>query len=82
MFVTPCRRRVGMIRKGSLDGLAEEVGDPELLELALADYERGERRERSSRKDYVLGWVAAYRRLMGTVGGARNDQGASLTVAA
>lgn len=68
-----------MIRKGSLDGLLEEVGDPELLELALTDYEQRLRRERSSRKDYVLGWVAAWRRLHGEV---RKTVSADLTVAA
>jgi hypothetical protein len=52
-----------MIRKGSIDGLAEEIGDAELLRLALEDYDLGKRRERASRVDFVLGWVAAYRRL-------------------
>lgn len=52
-----------MIRKGSLDGLAEEVGDRALLELALEDYRLSRRRDRASRKDYVMGWVAAVRRL-------------------
>lgn len=52
-----------VVRKGSIDGLAEEIGDPALLALALADYERSRRRERASRKDFVLGYVAAIRRL-------------------
>lgn len=52
-----------MIRKGSLDGLVEEVGDVDLLQMALDDYALSHRRERSSRKDYVLGWVAAIRRV-------------------
>lgn len=52
-----------VIRKGSLDGLAEEIGDPDLLAIALKDYELSHRRERASRKDFVLGYVAAIRRL-------------------
>lgn len=52
-----------VVRKGSIDGLAEEIGDPELLSLALRDYELSHRRERASRKDFVLGYVAAIRRL-------------------
>lgn len=52
-----------VIRRGSLDGLIEEIGDPELLSLALRDYELSHRRERASRKDFVLGYVAAIRRL-------------------
>jgi hypothetical protein len=66
-----------MIRKGSIDGLIEEVGDAELLELALEDYERSMRRERSSRKDYVLGWLAAWRR----AAGVRNASEVDLTLA-
>lgn len=54
-----------MIRQGSLDGLAAEVGDAELLELALLDYQTGARREHCSRKDYVAGYVALARRLRG-----------------
>lgn len=67
-----------MIRKGSLDGLVEEIGDADLLRQALEDYELGKRRERASRVDFVLGWVAAYRRLKD----GRKEMGAGLTIAA
>lgn len=53
------------IRKGSLDGLAAEVGDAALLMLALHDYELSARREHCSRKDYVAGYVALARRIRG-----------------
>jgi hypothetical protein len=52
-----------VVRKGSLDGLVEQVGDRELLELALADYGVSSRREHCSRKDYVAGYVALARRI-------------------
>jgi hypothetical protein len=56
-------KQIMAIRKGSLDGLVEQVGDLELLELALSDYEMSARREHCSRKDYVAGYVALARRL-------------------
>lgn len=71
-----------MIRKGSLDGLAEEVGDVDLLRMALDDYALSHRRERSSRKDYVLGWAAAIRRLKGDPEMIRKLLSLDLTIAA
>lgn len=71
-----------MIRKGSLDGLVEEIGDVDLLQMALDDYALAHRRERASRQDYVMGWVAAVRRLRGDSEVARKILTKSLTIAA
>jgi len=49
------------LRTGSIGReLARE--DPQLLEMILEDYKRSARRERSSRLDYAMGWLDAFRR--------------------
>jgi len=49
------------IRTGSITReLASE--NPDLLEMILEDYKRAARREKSSRQDFAMGWLARARR--------------------
>ena len=50
--------------------------DPQLLEMILEDYKRSARRERSSRLDYAMGWLDAFRRKV--VPEAQVGEGASV----
>lgn len=61
------------IRTGSLSReLAQEA--PSILEMILEDYKLSARREKSSRTDFAMGWLAASKRWHGPRSAATADE--------